>query len=229
MKKKYFIRLYRAHDLDLITFVQSHRFNLNHALYVAITAFSKRDIFVIAVPPQKETNVEKFKRVYSYSLILDTEKDAKAIEVLEKIKPGFKNNFLKNLLRIYLCYPLSEAFLSNEADLSIFEEKLSGFKVDRRIAEAGFEKGAKKKRKKKSSERKKTLENQSEANEMSSNEKNDMLSEEAKKLINDVRPDVEVNSSDYAINRKQDDKQNFAEDNDEDAEITDMFMNMVKK
>ena len=146
MKKKYFIRLYRAHDLDLITFVQTHRFNLNHAIYVALTSFSNNEVFIIAVPPKRDVVVSKLKRVYSYTLVLDVEKDIKVIQVLDKIKKGYKNNFIKNLLRLYLCYPLAEAFLEDETEMAFFENHFKEFKKNRRLAEAGFEKKMRKKK-----------------------------------------------------------------------------------
>lgn len=221
MKKKYFIRLYRAHDLDLITFVQTHRFNLNHAIYVALTAFSNNEVFVIAVPPKRDIVVSKLKRVYSYTLILDVEKDIKVIQVLDKIKNGYKNNFIKNLLRLYLCYPLAEAFLEDEAEMEFFENQFKEFKKNRRLAEAGFEK---KRRKKKL-----TLPDEVNRKSGAVSLTESPLTLKEEQLINNIKPDgknsivlpkEQMPPEEVSTNSLED----SAEDDDET--ITSMFMNI---
>lgn len=136
-KVKYRIRLYRVHDLDLITFIETHEFNLTKGVYCALTAFSHSDFFIINIPPKREKNLEIKKRVYSKQLSLDEEKDAKAIEIMNKIAPGYRNNFLKNLLRQYLCTPISETFLNDELDSQFFYSKFEIFKTGKRRANSG--------------------------------------------------------------------------------------------
>ena len=131
------IRLYRAHDLDLITFMETHEFNITRAIYCALTAFSKNDYFVIDIPPKREMELNINKKVYAKQLSLDTEKDSTAIEILLKIKRGGRNNFLKNLLRSYLCNPIAESYLENEEDIKDFIKKFEVMKQSRRHASAG--------------------------------------------------------------------------------------------
>lgn len=109
-KARYTVRLYRLHDLDLITFSATHEFNIMRAIYSALTAFSKGEVFVIDIPPRREHQLPDLKRVYIKALTLDSEKDAAAIQILEDIAPGYRNSFLKHLLRLYLCHPLSEEY-----------------------------------------------------------------------------------------------------------------------
>lgn len=221
MKKKYFIRLYRAHDLDLITFIQTHRFNLNHAIYVALTSFSNNEVFIIAVPPKRDVVASKLKRVYSYTLVLDVEKDIKAIQVLDKIKNGYKNNFIKNLLRLYLCYPLAEAFLEDEAEMAFFENQFKEFKKNRRLAEAGFEKKARKKK----LSRPDGVNTKSGA--VSLTESPLTLKEE--QLINNIKPDGEnsiILPKEQTLPEEVSAKSLEDAVEDDDETITNMFMNI---
>ena len=136
-KVRFSIYLYRNHDLDLITFMENHEFNLIKALYCALTAFSNDDVFVIKVPPRRnEKLIEKY--VYCRQLTLDDEIDAKAIDVLSRIENGYKNSFLKNLLRQYLCNPISDDYLKDKEDAEFFEKKFNMFKKGKRVANAGL-------------------------------------------------------------------------------------------
>lgn len=136
-KIRYTIRLYRIHDLDLITFIETHEFNIVKAIYSSLGAFSKGEHFVIEVPPKRKSAMPNLKRVYQKPLYLDTDKDRNAIEILNKIEKGYRNNFLKNLLRLYLCVPVSESFLVNEHDSNFFYEKFNIFKKGKKVAKAG--------------------------------------------------------------------------------------------
>lgn len=131
------IRLYRVHDLDLITFMETHEFNITKAIYCALTAFSNNDYFVIEIPPKRTNELCINNKVYAKQLTLDMDKDRKAVELLSKIKKGGRNNFLKNLLRMYLCNPIAESYLENEADIYDFIKKFEIMKQNRRRANAG--------------------------------------------------------------------------------------------
>lgn len=154
-KIRYTIRLYRLHDLDLITFVETHEFNIISAIYSSLTAFAKGEVFVIEIPPRRQIQLPKLSRVYTKALVLDTEVDQEAIELLNKIGQGYRNNFLKNLLRLYLCNPLSEEFFKNikrgrndevlyetpqseiEERTESFNKKFNIFKANRKVVKAG--------------------------------------------------------------------------------------------
>ena len=57
--------------------------------------------------------------------------------MIDRIQPGKRNNFFKNLLRLYLMYPFSECFFERREDLQYFEEKLKVFRVGQREVRAG--------------------------------------------------------------------------------------------
>lgn len=135
-KKEYTIRLYKPHDLDLITFIEFHKFNVVGALYSALSAFLNGEAFVIQVPPLRKNKI-KLKSNYRKRLILDIKKDAGIIELLEKISDGYRNNFFKNLLRLYLCMPVCGDFLKSSNDEIYFETRLASLKEGRRVVRAG--------------------------------------------------------------------------------------------
>ena len=133
MKKKILMRLYRIHDLDLITFIQTHELDFPKAVYCSLKAFTKGETFVIKIPPKRDIDKELIlKRNYTYIIYLDEDKDKKEIILLEKIAKGNRNNFLKNLLRLYLCNPMSELFLVDE---KYFYEKFDIFRKGRKFAD----------------------------------------------------------------------------------------------
>lgn len=136
-KIRYTIRLYRLHDLDLITFIMTHEFDIMHAIYSSVTAFAKGEAFLISIPPITTSEMPQLRRVYTKTLILDTEKDSSTISMLDRISPGKRNNFFKNLLRLYLMYPFSECFFNSSEDLQYFEEKLKVFRTGQREVRAG--------------------------------------------------------------------------------------------
>ena len=136
-KIRYTVRLYRLHDLDLITFVLTHEFDIMHAIYSAVTAFCKGEAFVIKIPPLRHQELPQLRRIYTKALVLDDKQDKAVIEMINKIKPGKRNNFFKNLLRLYLMYPFSEEFFESKDDTPYFEDKLKAFRSDQREVCAG--------------------------------------------------------------------------------------------
>ena len=129
------IRLYKAHDLDLISFLDSHHMDFRKAVYCSLTAFAKGELFVIKIPP-RIPNPGPLRRKYEFNLSLNPETDRAVIDMIDGITNGYKNNFIKNLLRMYLCTPISAEFLKDPSRISLFEEKFRMFKRGRRIADA---------------------------------------------------------------------------------------------
>lgn len=135
-KVQYMIRLYRAHDLDLVALLERREFSIQRAAYAALKAYCGGQAFVISQPPAK-TVQGKIKRTYGRKLILDSEKDAEVIEVLEKITKGYRNNFIKNILRLYIREPLTESFLIDESQQESFHHSFEIFKEGVPVRQAG--------------------------------------------------------------------------------------------
>ncbi len=136
-KVRYTVRFYRLHDLDLITFIMTHEFDVMRAIYSSITAFAKGEYFIIQIPSAVHTELPPLRYAYTKALTLDTEKDQATIELINKIQPGKRNNFFKSLLRLYLVHPFSETFFTDPADMALFEEKLSAMRSGQREVRAG--------------------------------------------------------------------------------------------
>lgn len=130
----YQIQLYTAHDLDLITFKNVYMVNTSKAIYCALKAFTRGEVFVIK-PPEKRESYSAHRRKYRCTLRLDVDKDKEEIELLSKVSRGYRNNFLKNLLRLYIRTPLTELFLNNKEDYLFFLDKFNVFKKGLRQAD----------------------------------------------------------------------------------------------
>lgn len=130
------IRLYRAHDLDLISLMEEYEFNFTKALYCAITAFVNGETFVVKDLELRYTPKSYKKKSILRVLTLNEEKDKKAILFLEGIEKGYRNSFLKNLLRLYLCRPIASAYFGSDKDAMEAEAMCEIFKEHRKVARA---------------------------------------------------------------------------------------------
>ena len=111
-KKHYRIRLYKAHDLDLVTLTERYDFDITKAVYSCLSAFVDGRFFVAEQPKPRE-QPWKAKHVTERTITLDPVKDAAAIAVMESMNEGFRNCFLKNLLRQYIALPITDDFLNS--------------------------------------------------------------------------------------------------------------------
>lgn len=147
--RTYTISMYKVHDLDLITYMMSYEFNITHAAYCALKAFAKHELFIIKTPPRVPVTIQMddIKHVYRKTMILYEDRDPEVIALLDMIKNGYKNNFIKNILRQYLCIPLTPSFLKDPQDMDIFSEYFHIFREGKREAAAGLKKGRSKDRK----------------------------------------------------------------------------------
>lgn len=147
--RTYTISMYKVHDLDLITYMMSYEFNIAHAAYCALKAFAKHDLFIIKTPPRAPVTIQMddIKHVYRKTMTLYEDRDSEVIELLDMIKNGYKNNFIKNILRQYLCIPLTPSFLRDPQDMDVFSEYFHIFRDGKREAAAGLKKGRSKDRK----------------------------------------------------------------------------------
>lgn len=129
------LRFYLPHDIDLISLMITHQMDIVQAMYCAISSFVKHESFAIKLPSLRDVPMEK-KRVFHRNLSLDLKRDKAVIELLERIEPGYRNNFLKNILRLYLFCPVTEAFLTDPNDMELFEDYCQVFTEGKRKADA---------------------------------------------------------------------------------------------
>ena len=110
MKKKiYSLRLYYPHDIDLLSFIETHDIDFSETAGDILRAFFNQEFFILNPEPRTEPFIGTRKRICRRELILDEddEKDQKIISCLSAIKKGCINNFVKNLFRLYLCMTIS--------------------------------------------------------------------------------------------------------------------------
>ena len=99
------LRLYRQHDLDLITLYRHPSFSLPAAIKKALKAYVKKEQFAIKQPPTYELPKEKISKIVQMHISLKEDEDSDIIEWIKDIKEGFRNSVLKNIIRGYLMGP----------------------------------------------------------------------------------------------------------------------------
>ena len=141
-KVRYTVRFYRQHDYDLLLFSIQNRCDLIRMLYKVLKAFSKGQSFIVTASEPLNKEMPEFRRAYTRALVLDDEKDADQIALLSRIKDGYRNNFFRTILRIYICSPVPSAFLADEStDLKFFEDLTEqAFRKGRKMVKVGQDK-----------------------------------------------------------------------------------------
>ena len=136
------IRLYHYHDLDLVSLYREGRLSIPKAVKYSLNAFAEKRYVRLETNNKK---CEKIARpVYTFNIILNEKKDKKAIELLDKIDKGFRNNFMKQLLRVYLGFALPECYMTAE-NLVYFSERENEIFKERKTVPAPAVRNVKKK------------------------------------------------------------------------------------
>ena len=135
MRRLYTIRLYRKHDMDLLS-LRLRNVDLADAVHQALIAFIEGRDMILSLPHFKNYDCGEHISTASKTekkLILDDDDDVdrEIICMLERINEGSWNNFFKNILRMYLWHPYAENYVKSEADLKYFEEKTELYKKNK--------------------------------------------------------------------------------------------------
>ena len=109
------VRLQRPWDVDLITLSMHPDFNLSYWAKESLRAWCKGNKDFVIPCPDKLSNkeIERIndevkngeKRAFEMSVRLDNEVDRDVVEKIGRLKMGYRNSFLKNLVRYYLSKP----------------------------------------------------------------------------------------------------------------------------
>lgn len=89
MKKKiYSLRLYYPHDIDLLSFIETHEIDFSETAGDILRAFFNQDFFTLNPGTRTEPFIGQRKRIYRRELVLDedNEEDQKIISCLSSIK-----------------------------------------------------------------------------------------------------------------------------------------------
>ena len=98
------IRLYKKQDLDLISLYQCPNFSLPQTIRTVVNACADNKPVFVDLPDAVElTPLSQLQQCLQFHIIFSEEKDGEqTIRFLKSIRPGYRNNFIKNLIRCYL-------------------------------------------------------------------------------------------------------------------------------
>lgn len=99
------MRLYRAHDLDLMYMRALMGKNISTVVKEALLAYvRKTPTERIEIDPTAQLLVTKVAKNTQFHVYLSQKTDADIIAYIQTIKKGYRNSALKNILRSYLTH-----------------------------------------------------------------------------------------------------------------------------
>ena len=128
------VKLYSYHDMDLVGLYKTGKIVFPETTRQILNSYAKKEVYRVKL---LDTNYKRlarypsdsYRKYYHYHVVLDEEKDADAIDLLNHITPGYRNNFIKVLLRQYLCGALLSAY-SVDDSAKLFREMSDLFQGD---------------------------------------------------------------------------------------------------
>lgn len=129
------VKLYSYHDMDLVGLYKTGKISFPETTRQILNSYANKEVYKVKVLKTNEERLakypkESFRKYYHYHVMLDKKMDAAAISLLKKITPGYRNNFIKVVLRQYLCGVfLPEYFV--DGDSRFFNEMSRRFQGDR--------------------------------------------------------------------------------------------------
>lgn len=109
------IRMYRNHDMDLLTLYKNSNFGFLKATKAALKAAASGKIYQFWIPKSdKPLNNFNFKYVYQAFVYLDEKEDKDIIDWLSKVKKGYRNSLIKMVLRSSMIGPAYYACFADD-------------------------------------------------------------------------------------------------------------------
>lgn len=141
------VKLYSYHDMDLVGLYKTGKVSFPETTRQVLNSYARGEVYKVKLLHTNEKRLAKypktsFRKYYHYHVMLDGKDDADAISLLHKITPGYRNNFIKVVLRQYLCGVFLEEYCTN-GDTSFFNEmsrKFQGERDEREIKQTKKEK-----------------------------------------------------------------------------------------
>lgn len=112
------VKMYYYHDLDLVSLYRNGCANFRVASKEALKAFTDGRIFRFTCSAPCRNL--KARPVYRFYIKLDESKDASIIQMLGRIQKGYRNSFIKMVLRLYLCAPVPPEYVLTDEDANYF-------------------------------------------------------------------------------------------------------------
>lgn len=102
------VKLYSYHDMDLVTLYKTGQILFPESTKNILNAYANQQVYRLKMQSVDEEKLarypnDRYRKYYHYHVILDNQKDAAAISLLKRITPGYRNNFIKSVLRQYIC------------------------------------------------------------------------------------------------------------------------------
>ena len=145
------IKLYSYHDLDLVSLYKTGRIAFPETTRQVLNSYARKEVYKVRPLPLNENRAAKYpqkmyRKFYHYHVDLDSKEDADAIRLMRTITDGYRNNFIKSVLRQYLCGIFTEEY-SKEGDARFFNEMsrlIQGDRDEKDIKQVKRNKGNKK-------------------------------------------------------------------------------------
>lgn len=109
------LRLYRRHDIDLISLYKNPQFDFKKACIIALRGYVTKQPVLFKQPPYYVPK-DEFKYGYQMFLILDDVNDADIIDYLETLRPRYRNEFIKMVIRGSVIGPIAYNCFPDEID-----------------------------------------------------------------------------------------------------------------
>lgn len=102
------VKLYSYHDIDLVSLYKTGRVMFPETTRKVLNSYARKEAYRVQLMEPNQKKISKYpennyRKYYHYHIILNEKYDADAIHLLKCITPGFRNNFIKAVLRQYLC------------------------------------------------------------------------------------------------------------------------------
>lgn len=158
------IKLYSYHDLDLVSLYKTGRIAFPETTRQVLNSYARKEVYKVRPLPLNENRAAKYpqkmyRKFYHYHVDLDSKEDADAIRLMRTITDGYRNNFIKSVLRQYLCGIFTEEY-SKEGDARFFNEmsrRIQGDRDEKDIKQVKRNKGNNTKKYQKNTSRKETV------------------------------------------------------------------------
>lgn len=136
------VKLYYYHDLDLIGLFKTGMLPFAATAKAALRAYARKES--LHLTGGEALHGYKVRRYYRFNLFLVEEEDDEIIQLLQKIKDGYRNNFIKTVLRFYICAQIPEEYVET-GEMHYFLERMDTVAGMRKSVKIGKQKRSKKK------------------------------------------------------------------------------------
>ena len=143
MRKGYILRLYPYFDIDLLVMAQDPSTKFSHICKEALKAYVRGNEYSIKrIKPSADIGRGLIAEKHRLDVCIkfDSHKDKDILDFLDNVKKGYKNMFIKNLVRCYMGGIDLTIFVRGENKYEVLLEEFSQIYVSHVVNEAGFKK-----------------------------------------------------------------------------------------